>query len=168
MSGTSPPRHHKIPRFRAGDFVVGVSATSDLDLGDGALAKPRSGLRLLPIDESRSVFYPHIDPSQIPLRQTRQSQLWRKTTMSITAFVLINAEVSRIDALGTEIADLDSVREVHSVAGSGVALIVTLKVKDHEDVAKAVTTDIAGLEGITDTQTLIAFRGYSSEEQQYL
>ena len=88
--------------------------------------------------------------------------------MSITAFVLINAEVSRIDALGTEIADLDSVREVHSVAGSGVALIVTLKVKDHEDVAKAVTTDIAGLEGITDTQTLIAFRGYSSEEQQYL
>lgn len=87
--------------------------------------------------------------------------------MPITAFVLINAEPSRIDALGTELADLDSVKEVHSVAGSGIALIATLKVKDHEHVASAVTSDIAGLDGITETQTLIAFRSYSSEEQEH-
>jgi len=87
--------------------------------------------------------------------------------MAINAFVLISATPASIDALGTKLADLAAVREVHSVAGSGVSLIATLRVSDHEEVATAVTQDIAGLEGVTDTQTLIAFRSYSTEEQAH-
>ncbi|MGB3737200.1 MAG: Lrp/AsnC ligand binding domain-containing protein [Ilumatobacter sp.] len=84
----------------------------------------------------------------------------------ITAFVLINAEPRRVAALGPEISELKSVHEVHSVAGSGVALVATLRVQNHEDIATAVTEDISGIEGVLDTQTLIAFRSYSNEEQE--
>lgn len=84
----------------------------------------------------------------------------------ITAFVLINAEAQRVADLGAEIAELDSVHEVHSVAGSGVALVATLRVQRHEDIAVAVTEDISRINGVIDTQTLIAFRSYSTKDQQ--
>ena len=86
--------------------------------------------------------------------------------MSISAFVLVNAEPARIESLGTEIADLEHVREVHSVAGSGVSLIVKLVVSSHEDVSNAVLGGIAPLAGVIHTQTLIGFRSYSTAEQE--
>ena len=82
----------------------------------------------------------------------------------IQAFVLISAEPAAIATLGPRLASLGAVAEVHSVAGSGVALVARLSVSSHEAVATAVTEDIARLEGITDTQTLISFRCYSDEE----
>lgn len=87
--------------------------------------------------------------------------------MSVSAYVLVNAEPARIDALGTEIADLEHVREVHSVAGSGIALVARLVVSSHEDVSDVVVGGISGLDGVIDTQTLIAFRSYSTAEQDH-
>lgn len=82
----------------------------------------------------------------------------------IKAFVLISAQPSHIASLGSELARLDGVVEVHSVAGSNVALVAKLAVRSHEEVATAVTERIAQLDGITDTQTLISFRCYSDQE----
>jgi DNA-binding Lrp family transcriptional regulator len=57
----------------------------------------------------------------------------------ITSFVLINAQPNRTAALAEALADLD-------------------------DVAEVVTKEIAALDGITRTQTLIAFRAYSRRD----
>lgn len=82
----------------------------------------------------------------------------------ISAFVLIEADADRIAELGQELADIEGVREAHSVAGSHVDLVAVLQVPDHEAIATTVTERIAKLPGIRETTTLIAFRAYSSSE----
>ncbi len=82
----------------------------------------------------------------------------------IQAFVLISAEPAQIASLGRDLASLDGVVEVHSVAGSGVSLLATLSVNTHEEIATIVTEGIAQQPGITDTQTLISFRCYNDED----
>lgn len=82
----------------------------------------------------------------------------------ITAFVLIKARPDAIADLGRALADTDGVREAHSVAGSDTDLVAIVAVPDHEAVATTVTERIARLDGIVETQTMIAFRSYSSEE----
>ena len=82
----------------------------------------------------------------------------------ITAFVLIDAWPQRIDGLGGDLAKIDGVDEVHSVAGSGVAMVAMLRVDSHNDIATVVTQDISQLSGVRSTQTLIGFRQYSPEE----
>lgn len=88
----------------------------------------------------------------------------RYTRRMITAYVLVSAMPARIAGLGQEIADLVGVVEVHSVAGSDVALVAKLVVESHEDIASVVTEHIAQLDGIVQTQTLIAFRRYSDTQ----
>lgn len=82
----------------------------------------------------------------------------------ITAFVLIRAEPNSIADLAPAIAELDGVAEVHSVAGGETDLVATLRVPDHESIARAVTDGIAKQAGVSSTSTLIAFRRYSSEQ----
>lgn len=83
--------------------------------------------------------------------------------MSITAIVLINAEPEAISDLGGQLTEIDGVAEAHSVAGADIDLVAIVKVKDHEGVAHVVTESIAKLHGIRQTNTLIAFRSYSSD-----
>jgi DNA-binding Lrp family transcriptional regulator len=82
----------------------------------------------------------------------------------ITAFVLIQAQPQAIAALGQALADIDGVREAHSVAGSETDVVAIVSVTDHEAVARIVTERIAKLDGITGTTTMIAFRSYSSAQ----
>ena len=84
----------------------------------------------------------------------------------INAFVLIDAEARRIDGLGTELAELEGVDQVHSVAGGGVALVAMLRVDSHDDIARVVTQDISQLDGVVSTQTLIGFRQYRPSDME--
>lgn len=78
----------------------------------------------------------------------------------VTAFVLIQAQPDRVHALAEELAALDAISEVYSVAGD-VDLVAVVRVRDHEELAEVVTTRIGVSAGITHTRTLIAFRAYS-------
>jgi DNA-binding Lrp family transcriptional regulator len=82
----------------------------------------------------------------------------------ITAFVLIEARAEAIATLGQALADVEGVREAHSVAGSDIDLVATIAVADHEAIATTVTERIAKLDGVVNTTTMIAFRRYSSAE----
>lgn len=84
--------------------------------------------------------------------------------MACFAFVLISAEPKSIARLCGEIADLEGVDEVHSVAGSGISILAKLATRDHEGIAEVVTERLNQLEGILDTQTLISFRRYSDRQ----
>jgi len=82
----------------------------------------------------------------------------------IHAFVLIDAEPSRIADLAQELADIEGIREAHSVAGGDTDLLAIAAVRTHEDVADVVTDKIGRLDGVKSTKTLIAFRSYSTQQ----
>ncbi len=81
----------------------------------------------------------------------------------VHAFVLIDAVPSRVASLAAELADVEGVAEVYSVAGHA-DLVAVVRVRHHEDLAKVVTRRIHVLEGITDTRTLIAFQAFSRHD----
>ena len=80
------------------------------------------------------------------------------------AFVLIDAEPSRIAELAEELADTEGVAEVYSVAGESADLVAVVRVRRHEELAEVVTRLIAARPGIISTSTLVAFRAYSRHD----
>lgn len=100
----------------------------------------------------------------MPFRSRWKVVQTRSLLFVIVAFVLIQARSDAIAELGQSLADTDGVREVHSVAGSGVDLVAVLSVPDHEAIATVVTERISKLDGVRDTTTMIAFRRYSTAE----
>jgi DNA-binding Lrp family transcriptional regulator len=81
----------------------------------------------------------------------------------ITAIVFVKADVARIPEVAEAIAALDGVTEVYSVTGQ-VDLIVMVRVRRHEDVADVVADRLNKVEGVTETETHIAFRAYSRHD----
>lgn len=82
----------------------------------------------------------------------------------LTAFVLIDAAPPRIAALAEELAAIDGVTEVFSVAGEVADIIAIVRVRHHDDLAAVVTGPIAALDGIGSTSTLVAFQAYSRHD----
>ena len=81
----------------------------------------------------------------------------------VTAIVLIKAETSQIPELANQIAEMDGVQEVFSVAGR-VDLVAVVKVARNEDLADVISDKMRHLKGIVETETMIAFRAYSKQE----
>ena len=81
----------------------------------------------------------------------------------VTAFVLINSAPDHTATLAEAMAELSDVSEVYSVSGE-FDLIAVVRVRHHEELADVVTKEIARLDGIVHTQTLIAFRAYSRHD----
>ncbi|MDX2411365.1 MAG: Lrp/AsnC ligand binding domain-containing protein, partial [Woeseiaceae bacterium] len=79
------------------------------------------------------------------------------------AIVMIKAETSRIPELANQITEMSGVQEVFSVAGR-VDLIAIVKVARNEDLADVISDKMRHLEGIVETETMIAFRAYSEKE----
>jgi len=77
----------------------------------------------------------------------------------LTAFVMVDADPAFIAGLGRALAALDGVTEVYSVTGDD-DLIAVLRVADHDQIARVVTEEIAALDGVMRTRTMIAFRQY--------
>ena len=81
----------------------------------------------------------------------------------ITAIVFVNAEVSAIPEVAARIADLEGVSEVYSVTGQ-VDLIVMIRVRTHEEIAVVVADHLNKVDGVTATETHIAFRSHSRHD----
>lgn len=81
----------------------------------------------------------------------------------VTAIVLIKAETSRIPDLANRITEMEGVQEVFSVAGR-VDLVAIVKVSRNEDLADVISDKMRHLDGIVETETMIAFRAYSKQE----
>jgi DNA-binding Lrp family transcriptional regulator len=79
----------------------------------------------------------------------------------VTAFILINAQRDRMKEAAQAILELDGIAEVYSVAGEW-DLVAVARVRENEQLARLVTEDMIDVGGIVKTNTLIAFRQYSS------
>ena len=81
----------------------------------------------------------------------------------ITALVFIHAEVARLSAVAEQIAQVPGVSEVYSVTGD-LDLVAIVRVRDVDDIARTVTDGINTVDGVTSTQTQIAYRAFSRHD----
>jgi DNA-binding Lrp family transcriptional regulator len=81
----------------------------------------------------------------------------------ITAIVMISASTDSIGEVAEQIADIDGVSEVYSVAGH-VDLIAVVRVRQFDDIASVIAGQVNKVPGVIDTETHIAFRAYSRHD----
>jgi len=85
----------------------------------------------------------------------------------INAIVLLKVDVHSIPETAQSISDIPRVSEVYSVAGEW-DLVVIVRVKNHEDLAQVITSEIDKVSGITHSTTLIAFQVFSKHDLERL
>lgn len=78
----------------------------------------------------------------------------------VTALVLINTERNAVNEVADALVEIPGVTEVYSVAGK-YDLIALLRVPDNETMARLVTSRILEVDGIVESETLLAFRVHS-------
>ena len=78
----------------------------------------------------------------------------------VTALVLLNLDRNQIKDVSQKLVDMQGVSEVYSVAGR-YDLVAIIRVKTNEQIADTITGKFSELEGITATETLIAFNTFS-------
>ena len=81
----------------------------------------------------------------------------------VTAVVLIKAQTDKVTALAEQMAELEGVSEVFSVAGQ-YDLVALVRVRENEDLARVISDRMRKLAGITSSETLIAFKVYSKKD----
>ncbi len=81
----------------------------------------------------------------------------------VTAIVLLKVKRNSVNSVAAQLADLDGISEVYSVAGK-YDLAVIIRVKTNEDLASIVTESMLKIEAITDSETLMAFRVHSKHD----
>lgn len=81
----------------------------------------------------------------------------------VTAIVLIKVQRQRVNEVAAELADLPGISEVYSVGGR-YDLVAIVRVPSNEAMADMVTHDLLKVEGIVDTETLLAFKAHSRHD----
>ncbi len=85
----------------------------------------------------------------------------------VTTIVLAVCDIHNIPETAQQIADIEEVSEVYSVAGD-YDLVIMVRVRNHDDLAQVVTESIAKVPGVERTQTLVAFKVYSQHDVEAL
>jgi len=85
----------------------------------------------------------------------------------VTALVLLNVERQKIKNVSQKLVDMKEVSEVYSVAGR-FDLVAIVRVKKNQQIAEVISDKFAELEGITATETLIAFNTFSRHDLEHM
>jgi DNA-binding Lrp family transcriptional regulator len=81
----------------------------------------------------------------------------------ITAIVMVSVETANIPEVAQQLADIEGVSEVYSVAGD-VDLIALVRVREHDDLADVIAGQLNKTDGVLATTTHVAFRAYSRHD----
>lgn len=81
----------------------------------------------------------------------------------VTAVVLIKVARQQINDVAQKLVDMKGVAEVYSVGGR-YDLVAIIRVNNNDKMADLITNQMLGLEGIENTETLIAFRAFSKHD----
>ena len=85
----------------------------------------------------------------------------------VNTIVLATCNIHEVPETAQAIADLPEVTEVYSVSGD-YDLVIMVRVREHEDLARVVTEEIGRISGIERTQTLVAFKVFSRHDVEAL
>lgn len=81
----------------------------------------------------------------------------------VSGIVLLKVKRGLVNEVAQRLAELEGISEVYSVAGR-YDLVAVLRVPDNDALAALVTEQMLRIDGITDTETLIAFRAFSRHD----
>lgn len=81
----------------------------------------------------------------------------------VTAIVLIKTDKATIPETAATLAALEGIGSVYSVTGAW-DLVAMVKVRHYEDLADVIADHLSKVDGIQDTETMLAFRTYASED----
>ena len=85
----------------------------------------------------------------------------------VSAIVLINTERGKVNDVADRLVQIKGITEVYSVAGD-YDLVAVIRVGDNDAMADVVTRHMLKVDGITRTQTLIAFKAYSKHDLEHM
>lgn len=80
---------------------------------------------------------------------------------------MMNIEPACTAKVAETLSEMRGVSEVYSVAGN-FDLVAVVRTNQNETLAELVAQHIRGIEGVTRTETLIAFRAYSRYDLESL
>ena len=81
----------------------------------------------------------------------------------ITAIILINVERAKVNAVAEQLAQMQEISEVFSVSGN-YDLVAIVRVAYNEALAELVTNHLQKIQGIEQTNTMLAFKAYSRHD----
>ena len=81
----------------------------------------------------------------------------------VHAIVLLKVKSDKINQVAGELADLDGISEVYSVAGQ-YDLVAIIRARNDDQIASLVTDELLQADGLESSETLIAFRTYSAAD----
>lgn len=81
----------------------------------------------------------------------------------VSAVVLLTVGRAKINEVAETLAAMKGVSEVYSVGGR-YDLVAIIRVKDNETMAELITNKMLLVEGISNSETLIAFRVFSRHD----
>jgi DNA-binding Lrp family transcriptional regulator len=81
----------------------------------------------------------------------------------VTAIVLLNVQRDKVNTIAEQLADVDAISEIYSVAGA-YDLAAIIRARTNEELADVVTNRLLKVAGILKSETLIAFRTYSRHD----
>ncbi|HON37541.1 MAG: Lrp/AsnC family transcriptional regulator [Desulfomonilia bacterium] len=81
----------------------------------------------------------------------------------VTAVILLKVARDRITEIAETLAGMEGISEVFSVSGR-YDLVAIARVGSNEDLAELVTGRMLKIEGIQNTETMLAFRAYSRHD----
>lgn len=81
----------------------------------------------------------------------------------VTAIILINVERDKVNSVAEKLVEFEGVSEVFSVTGR-YDLIANVRVRNNDALADLVTRQMLLIEGITESETLFAFKVFSRHD----
>lgn len=81
----------------------------------------------------------------------------------VTAFILMNVSRTHLKSIADDLLAIEGIMEVYSVAGP-FDIVAVARVRHHDDLNDLVTEHVAALEGIEQTETLIAFKTFAKKD----
>lgn len=81
----------------------------------------------------------------------------------VSAIVLLKTERDKVRQVAEQLTEINGISEVFSVAGR-YDLVAILRVHNSEVMANVVTEKMLMVDGITDSETMIAFKVYSRHD----
>jgi DNA-binding Lrp family transcriptional regulator len=81
----------------------------------------------------------------------------------VTALVLLTVSRERVNEIAEELAGMEGISEVYSIAGR-YDLAVVIRARDNDQLADLVTHHMLKVQGILTSETLMAFRVHSKHD----
>lgn len=81
----------------------------------------------------------------------------------INAIILINAERTKINDVAAQLVNLPGITDVYSVSGR-FDLVAVIRFPNADDLAELITEQVTRIEGITKTESMVAFKTFSKSD----